>query len=69
MPAAQPATMLGALSIDPSTDYGVVIDRRAWAIDEAATRERRAAIRTARGWTRVPKVQWHDPLPRSPAAE
>ena len=37
-----------------------------WTIDAAATAKAREEIRRARGWTEVPKVQWHDPL--TPAA-
>ena len=51
------------------TDYGVVVDVHNWTVDLAATAQRRAAIKAARGWSAVPKVQWHDPLPRSTAAE
>ena len=50
-------------------DYGVAIDTSAWTVDAAATTRRRAAIRQARGWTAVPKVQWHDPEPLRRAAE
>jgi N-methylhydantoinase B len=49
-------------------DYGVVIDTTTWTIDTAATKARQAAIRQQRGWTEVPKVQRHDPIPRTPAA-
>jgi N-methylhydantoinase B len=42
-------------------DYGVVIDTKRRVIDEAATRRRQEAIRARRGWTEVPKVQWHEP--------
>jgi N-methylhydantoinase B len=45
-------------------DYGVVIDVKRWAVDAAATRQRRAQIRARRGWREVPKVQRTDPLPR-----
>jgi N-methylhydantoinase B len=51
-----------------AADYGVVVDTGRWSVDEAATRRRREAIRNARGWRAVPKVQWHDPLPASGAA-
>ena len=37
-------------------DYGVVIDSESWTVDSAATRARRAELRTARGWTEVPVV-------------
>ncbi len=50
-------------------DYGVVVDTRAWTVDAAATEAQRAAIRAARGWLEVPKVQRHDPLPLQRAAE
>src|SRR5689334_1356157 len=50
-------------------DYGVVIDSARWTVDAAATERRRVAIRTARGWTEVPKVQWQDPQPLRRAAE
>jgi N-methylhydantoinase B len=42
-------------------DYGVVIDTVRWVVDEAATAKLRADINRARGWSEVPKVQWHDP--------
>jgi N-methylhydantoinase B len=48
-----------------AADYGVVVDVRRWAIDEAATKRRREEIRTARAWREVPKLQWHDPIPSS----
>ena len=50
-------------------EYGVVIDLKAWKVDEAATAGRRADIAKARGWTEVPKVQWHDPVLLARAAE
>lgn len=50
-------------------DYGVVIDLKVWRVDEPATKRRREAIRAARGWPRVPKVQWSDPSPPRQAAE
>jgi N-methylhydantoinase B len=50
-------------------DYGVVIDTTAWTVDAAGTARHRQAIRTARGWTTVPKVQWQDPEPLRRAAE
>src|SRR5437773_11735094 len=50
-------------------DYGVVVDTATWTVDAAATAQRRAEIKTARGWTTVPKVQRHDPMPLSRAAE
>jgi N-methylhydantoinase B len=48
-------------------DYGVVIDTRTWTVDAAASERRRADLRKRRGWSEVPKVQWHDPelLPRA----
>ena len=50
-------------------DYGVVIDTARWVVDRAATEQRQAEIRRSRGWSEVPKVQWHDPLPAKLAAE
>ncbi len=50
-------------------DYGVVVDTRRWVVDAAATTKQRAAIRAARGWREVPKVQWHDPLPSARAVD
>ena len=50
-------------------DYGVVIDTRGWTIDGAATERAQAAIRKARGWKEVPKVQRHDALPIAKVAE
>jgi N-methylhydantoinase B len=50
-------------------DYGVVIDTKAWTVNAAATERRRADIRKRRGWSEVPKVQWHDPDLLRPAAE
>jgi N-methylhydantoinase B len=50
-------------------DYGVVIDLASWTVDAQATARRRNEIRKARGWTAVPKVQWHDPEPLRRAAE
>src|SRR5256714_2428245 len=44
------------------TDYGVILDAATWTIDTAATAKRRTEIKAARGWTTVPKVQWHDPM-------
>ena len=43
-------------------DYGVVVDIAAWTVDAKATEARRAAIREARAWREVPKVQWQDPV-------
>ncbi len=50
-------------------DYGVVVDAAVWTVDAPATARRREEIRQARGWTSVPKVQWHDPEPLRRAAE
>jgi N-methylhydantoinase B len=50
-------------------DYGVVIDLETWTVDAAATKSRRADIAKRRGWTEVPKVQWHDPQLLRRAAE
>jgi len=50
-------------------DYGVIVDTATWIIDAALTTKRRAEIKSARGWTDVPKIQWHDPMPLSRAAE
>ncbi|HTG20368.1 MAG TPA: hydantoinase B/oxoprolinase family protein, partial [Reyranella sp.] len=44
-----------------AADYGVVVDTARWAIDTAATAKAREEIRRVRGWSEVPKVQWHDP--------
>jgi N-methylhydantoinase B len=52
-----------------ASDYGVIVDTRTWRIDDAATTQRRAAIRAARGWRDVPKVQRQDPMPQARAAE
>jgi N-methylhydantoinase B len=49
-------------------DYGVVVDTKGWTVDAAATEHRRTEMRRRRGWSEVPKVQWHDPeLPRRTA--
>jgi N-methylhydantoinase B len=37
-------------------DYGVVIDRAAWRVDEGATAARRAELRQRRGWAERPVV-------------
>jgi N-methylhydantoinase B len=50
-------------------DYGVVIDTVRWVVDEAATERRRAAIRNARAWRTVPKLQREDPVQAARAAE
>ena len=42
-------------------DYGAVIDTAKWTVDVAATALRREDIRRARGWTKTPTVQRHDP--------
>src|SRR5262245_65550236 len=52
-----------------AAEYGVVVDPTTWTVDAAATVRRREEIRKARGWTTVPKVQWHDPEPLRRAAE
>ena len=44
------------------TDYGVIVDTKAWRVDGVATSRLRGEIRAARGWRKVPKVQWHDPI-------
>ena len=43
-----------------ANDYGVVIDTHNWKVDEAATQRLRTEIRTARGWSEVPKVLWEE---------
>jgi N-methylhydantoinase B len=49
-------------------DYGVVIDTAKWVVNAAATAARREAMRQARGWKQVPKVQRTDPvIPIEPA--
>ena len=52
-----------------SADYGVV--RRSRDLDGRCGRDRaaRGEMRQARGWTEVPKVQWHDPSCCARAAE
>jgi N-methylhydantoinase B len=50
-------------------DYGVVIDLAGWTVDGTATARRRGEMARARGWTAVPKVQWHDPVLLARAAE
>jgi N-methylhydantoinase B len=52
-----------------AADYGVIVDVTTWSVDDAATAISRDAIRKARRWTTVPKVQWHDPVPLGVAAE
>jgi N-methylhydantoinase B len=50
-------------------DYGVVIDTAMWTVDAAATKAAQTRIREQRGWRAVPKVQWHDPVGITTAAE
>jgi N-methylhydantoinase B len=50
-------------------DYGVIVDIKAWRVDIAATEKLRAEIKAARGWSDVPKVQWHDPVALNRAAK
>ena len=52
-----------------AADYGVVIDTSKWAVDAAATKMAQARIRSERGWSAVPKVQWHDPVAIKAATE
>jgi N-methylhydantoinase B len=52
-----------------AAEYGVVVDVARWAVDAAATQARRAALRAARGWRDVPKVQREDPPPQARAAD
>ena len=52
-----------------AADYGVVIDTSKWAVDAAATKMAQARIRPERGWSAVPKVQWHDPVTIKAATE
>ncbi|MBI3499838.1 MAG: hydantoinase B/oxoprolinase family protein [Proteobacteria bacterium] len=50
------------LSLDLARrDYGVVIDPRAWSVEEAETKQLRAELRRRRGWTEPPKVSREDP--------
>ncbi|MDE0049397.1 MAG: hydantoinase B/oxoprolinase family protein, partial [Rhodospirillales bacterium] len=37
-------------------DYGVIVDRARWQVDEAATQARRAELRAARQWSEPPAV-------------
>jgi N-methylhydantoinase B len=47
----------GLVSEDAArADYGVVVDTARWKVDETATRELRAELRRARGWTEPPAV-------------
>jgi len=48
-------------------DYGVVIDRLNWRVEEAQTAARRAEIAVRRGWSSPPAVQRHEPM-SAPAA-
>lgn len=50
-------------------DYGVILDTQRWRVDTAATERLRSAMRAARGWRAVPKVQWHEPAMPAQAAE
>jgi N-methylhydantoinase B len=52
-----------------AADYGVVIDTTAWAVDPVLTAERRARLRSQRGWRVAPAVQREDPWPRAGAEE
>jgi N-methylhydantoinase B len=52
-----------------AADYGVIVDLAGRTVDAAATARARDAIRKARGWREVPKVQRHDPPVLSQAAE
>ena len=49
-------------------DYGVVIDTRAWTVDQPATEKRRSEIRAKRNWPEVPTVLWKDSPKRAAAA-
>jgi len=46
-----------------------VVDTATWRVDADVTTRRRGEIRKARGWTEVPKVQWHEPELLRRAAE
>ena len=50
-------------------EYGVVIDPRCWAVDEAETRQSRAQMRAARPPGELPWVLWEDWPKLSEAAE
>ena len=39
------------------SDYGVVVDKKTWRVDENATKAMRAEMAASRGWGEVPKVQ------------
>lgn len=41
-------------------DYGVVIDRQRWTVDEEATGTLRAELRAGRRWRQPPVVSWDD---------
>jgi N-methylhydantoinase B len=43
-----------------AADYGVVVDSERWCIDAAATAERRAEMRRARGTEKLPMIAWTD---------
>jgi N-methylhydantoinase B len=43
-----------------ASGYGVIINTQNWTVDAAATQRLRTEIRTARGWTEVPKVLWEE---------
>ena len=45
-------------------DYGVIVDRARWQVDETATEARRAELRAARGWTGPPAVS-RGPMPET----
>ena len=49
-------------------DYGVVLAGKPLAVDEAATRARREALRRRRNWLRTPAISW-DPPDLAVAAE
>jgi N-methylhydantoinase B len=42
-------------------DYGVVLAGKPLAVDEAATRARREALRRTRNWPRTPAISWDSP--------
>ena len=52
-----------------AAEYGVIVDTKTWAVDAAATRIARDALRARRNWREVPKVQWTDPVADVRAAE
>jgi N-methylhydantoinase B len=49
-------------------DYGLVLAGKPLAVDEAATRARREALRRMRNWPRTPAISW-DPPDLAVAAE